>query len=74
VSQQMERRLHDYYGWDPYRGDNYFGMGAMVSPLSPSSHSTETAAYENADIVPGLNEGDPHLRSHGCCHWLSYPH
>ena len=29
VSQQMERRLYDYYGWDPYWGDNYFGMGSM---------------------------------------------
>ena len=63
VSQQMERSLHDYYGWDPYWGDNYFGMGAMVSPLSPSPYFTETAAHENADIVLGLNDGDPHLRS-----------
>jgi sporulation protein YlmC with PRC-barrel domain len=63
VSQQMERSLYDYYGWDPYWGDNYFGMGSMVSPLSPSPYFTETASRENAAIVLGLNDGDPHLRS-----------
>ena len=40
-----------------------FLHGAMVSPLSPSPYFTENAAHENADIVLGLNDGDPHRRS-----------
>jgi hypothetical protein len=55
--------LQQIDGWDPYWSDNYFGMGAMVSPLSPSPYFTEDAAHENADIVLGLNDGDPHLHS-----------
>jgi sporulation protein YlmC with PRC-barrel domain len=63
VSQQMERSLYDYYGWDPYSGSSNFGMGLIEAPLSPSAYFAETALHENADIVLGLNDGDPHLRS-----------
>jgi hypothetical protein len=62
VSQQMERSLYDYYGWDPCWGSSYFGMGVMESFLSPSPYFAETAV-ENTDIGRGLNDGDPHLRS-----------
>ena len=34
VSQQMQNRLYDYYGWDPAWGSSYFGVGAIATPFS----------------------------------------
>ena len=34
VSQQMEAGLYGYYGWDPYWGGSYYGMGAIAAPFS----------------------------------------
>ena len=65
VSQQMQTRFYDYYGWESAWGGAYVGWapGAMASPISeapflgaqPSSNSrAETEAVEG---------GDPNLRS-----------
>ncbi len=63
VSRQMEQNLHAYYGCDPDWGSSYFDMGGMISPLAPSRHLGAVSPHENTDIVLGLNDGDPHLRS-----------
>jgi hypothetical protein len=64
VSQQMERNLYDYYGWDPiWGGSSYFGAGALASPLVPMPYLGGSAVREAAGIASRLDDGDPHLRS-----------
>lgn len=58
VSQQMEGRLYDYYGWDPLWG----GSGAMASPLMEPPY---LGFRENtADEIRLRSAGDPNLRSY----------
>ena len=67
VSQQMETRLFDHYGWDPYWGQSYFPMGGLIVgapglPLSsPRAESGDLAEAERHGIIS--QDGDPHLRS-----------
>jgi hypothetical protein len=65
VSQQMEIRLYDYYGWDPDWGGAYLGgsTGAMASSMiAPPFLAPQMRAEPSADIATP-QEGDPHLRS-----------
>lgn len=63
VSQQMEANLYDYYGWDPLWGRNYFGTGAISSPLSAPPYFGGMAVHAplGADTLEA--DADPHLRS-----------
>lgn len=67
VSQQMETRLYDHYGWDPlWGGANLAAIpGAMVSPLmGPPYLGFGTADETEADGQgPAMRGSDPHLRS-----------
>ena len=73
VSQQMEARLHDYYGWDPAWGETYFQSGAIASRLVPPPYLA--GAFPHAASHDGLaaDGSDRHLRSmsiahHHCLH------
>jgi hypothetical protein len=65
VSQQMQNRLFDYYGWDPLWGGPYLGgaLGTMASPMAPAPYlGFHTGAVQSFDI--GESElGEPNLRS-----------
>ncbi len=63
VSQNMESRLYDYYGWDPAWGETYFQSGAIASPLVPPPFLA--GAFPHAANHVGLlaDGSDPHLRS-----------
>ncbi len=66
VSQQIERHLYDYYGWDPlWSGGDYFegGFGVFASPLSTPSLFGRTTVPDVAGFETDAPEGDPHLRS-----------
>ena len=63
VSQQMERNLYDYYGWDPLWGGSYFGGGGIASPLSAPPYFGTSALREREGLGLLDDEGDPHLRS-----------
>jgi sporulation protein YlmC with PRC-barrel domain len=61
VSQQMQSRLYDYYGWDPDWSGSYFGgmSGGVEAP--PYLGSQMRAEPRTAGATP--QGGDPHLRS-----------
>ncbi|MFZ0209845.1 MAG: PRC-barrel domain-containing protein [Roseiarcus sp.] len=60
VSQQMQSRLYEYYGWEPAWGSV---AGAVASPmLAPPYLGLQTAAEPGSDIGES-HAGDPHLRS-----------
>ena len=63
VSQQMEARLYDYYGWDPAWGETYFQSGAIASRLVPPPYLA--GAFPHAAVHDGLaaDGSDRHLRS-----------
>ena len=63
LSRQMESHLHDYFGWDPYWGDSYFGRGAIASPLGAPPLFAGAAPREAADAEFHPGDGDPHLQS-----------
>jgi hypothetical protein len=63
VSVQMERHVHDYYGWDPYWGASYFGRNAIATALSSPPYLAASAARELVDTETHPGDGDPHLRS-----------
>jgi PRC-barrel domain len=65
VSRQMESRLYDYYGWNPYwstglfmggYGYGYMG-GVMDTPSSPESQRREERVFDTQ-----RDDDDPHLR------------
>ena len=58
VTQQMERRLYDYYGWDPLWG----GYGAMAAPLVEPPYMG--LATNLPDEIRPQDSGDPQLRSY----------
>ncbi len=65
VSRQMESHLTDYYGWNPYWGDPYFGMDVTATRFATPSSLASLAGSRSsqpgaADTQP---DGDPHLRS-----------
>lgn len=57
VSEQHQRDLHAYYGWQPYWGMAPYQMAGMMPPSVPDS-SVETPAP-----APEPPRGDPHLHS-----------
>ena len=64
VSRQMESRVYDYYGWDPYWGPNFFPQGGVTMGLplsSPFMGGVGIREAERHEIIP--EDGDPHLRS-----------
>lgn len=61
-SEQQERHLYDYYGWDPAWGGTYLGAGAMAAPFSPAPYFGTTAGL-TLDGDGQEEKGDPHLRS-----------
>ena len=63
ISQQMEARTYDYYGWDPLWGGSYFGgaPNAIASPLSSPPLFGGTPLHGAEQDSGGA--GDPHLRS-----------
>ena len=61
VTEQLEKRLYDYYGWDPYWGASQFGAEAVVAQPSGEPLPAEVATGRTADLE-GLH-GDPHLGS-----------
>ena len=65
VSQQMERRLYSYYGWDPNGDSPYIGSlpGAASSPFMPPPYFGLGDGEPRPDNSPELPNGDPHLRS-----------
>lgn len=63
VSQQMQSRLYDYYGWDPLWGGGYFGTGAIASPLASPPYFGAAAAIDATQDGFHSDNGDPHLRS-----------
>ena len=65
VSQRMQNRLYDYYGWDPLWGGPYLGaaVGGMASPIAPTPYlGFQTGAAQSFDIDES-ELGEPHLRS-----------
>ena len=56
VSRQMESRLYDYYGWDPFWGDTHFGAGAIATRYA-------APAFLPGSRPPGSVSAHPHLRS-----------
>ncbi len=67
VSQQMEKQLYTYYGWDPlWGGPNLSAIpGAMASPLMapPYLGLGPNDQAEARNDGPTLRGADPHLRS-----------
>jgi hypothetical protein len=62
VSQQMERHLYDYYGWNPALGDSYFGGNPNAIAL-PLALPLDFGGTEVVGLEPLPTDGDPHLRS-----------
>jgi hypothetical protein len=65
VSQQIQHRVYDHYGWDPSGNGIYPGnfLGAMASPMmAPDYLGLQMNSEERAE-VGDTQEGDPHLRS-----------
>jgi len=64
VSQQMQGRLYDYYGWDPYWGGNFLGMGSIASPVGGAVMDAPGSDAAVAEIAQGIDQNaDPHLHS-----------
>ena len=61
VTMQMESRLYDYYGWEPYRSSDFLGMG-MVGGAMPPPYLGRSDVLETDRIEPSP-AGDPRLRS-----------
>jgi len=53
VTQRLQARLHDHYGWDPYRGDTFFGFDA-IDPISKPilAETTETQSVPRPTREP----------------------
>jgi hypothetical protein len=63
VSRQMEQHLNDYYGWDPYWGNQMFGHNAIASAISPPPLFGADLPAEAELLAAPHTEGQPHLRS-----------
>ena len=61
MTKQLEARLYDHYGWDPFWGGSHFGGDAVVTRPSGRPVPAEVAEgrAEGLDAPPG----DPHLGS-----------
>ncbi len=63
VSRQMEAGLNRYYGWDPYWGGSFYGMGGIAAPFSSRPYFGGFGMGEAAAIHTHREDQDPHLRS-----------
>ena len=63
VSQQMETRIYDYYGWDAYVGPGYFGATGMGSSMGFMPFETIAPIGHSRHEGDVVERGDPHLRS-----------
>ena len=61
VTKQIEQRLYDYYGWDPFWGASHFGTEAVVAEPSDRPLPAEVAEGRAADAEGP--RADPHLGS-----------
>jgi hypothetical protein len=61
VTEQMQQRLYDYYGWDPFWGASLSGTDGIVAPRSGQPLPAEVAEGRAADL--DIPPGDPHLGS-----------
>jgi sporulation protein YlmC with PRC-barrel domain len=62
VTMQMESRLYDYYGWEPYRSSDFLGMGMVGGAMPPMPRFGDPDVLQADRLEPGSG-GDPHLRS-----------
>ena len=63
VTQQMEDRLYDYYGWDPIWGATNFGTNAISSPISAPPMFADARGHGKIEAETHPGDGDSHLRS-----------
>jgi hypothetical protein len=63
VSRQAESDLYNYYGWDPYWTNGYFGSGAIATPIVPPILHSGSAMRDPGTVDTSRRTGDPHLRS-----------
>ena len=63
ISRQAESDLYDYYGWDPYWTNGYFGDGAIAAPFVPPLFHNGSVLRDPGTVEPSKKVGDPHLRS-----------
>ncbi|HKN26757.1 MAG TPA: PRC-barrel domain-containing protein [Roseiarcus sp.] len=61
VTEQMQQRLYDYYGWDPFWGAGLSGADGIVAP--PSGRPVPAEVAEGRATDPEGPPGDPHLGS-----------
>jgi len=47
----MEDGLYGYYGWDPYWGGNFYGMGAIAAPFSSHPYFGGLGMGEKAENI-----------------------
>jgi hypothetical protein len=65
VSEQRQRELHTYYGWQPYWGVAPYPMAGMLPPAAAVPPAEALVDSPPAETQP---RGDPHLRSaHETC-------
>ena len=63
VSEQIEFRVYDHYGWDPqWGGTGFFDASSIGAPL-PSTYYDGRERRQRDEMVARSHEGDPHLRS-----------
>jgi hypothetical protein len=70
VTMQLQSRLYDYYGWDPYWGADYYGGGLTglgMTSLGMTGLAMpflgQAAPMDAVATQRGSDDGDPHLRS-----------
>jgi len=63
VSRQLQSRLYDYYGWDPYWGGGSLGVAAVDATLMPDPWYHAAVMDEAAAIGSAADDADPNLRS-----------
>lgn len=63
VSEQMQRAVYGYYGWDPLWGNGYFGPGMIGAIPTPVTFVDRDANRAMEGTVLTDDDGDPHLRS-----------
>jgi len=63
VSRQMEARVYDHYGWDPYWGAGYMIDDAMAMPFGAPLRLPGPMPEASVVATPPSRKGDPHLRS-----------
>jgi hypothetical protein len=71
VTMQMEAEIRTYYDWNTGRGLDYYGagIGGFATDGGSGTSSPVGDGAKAADTLqPGLDEGDPHLRSMTALH------